>query len=171
MNKRDRFEKALEDLVVMAIDSDFYIDFNEVKNTTVDGSFGQRSKKIEVNIGPSAPTEDILFVTAHEVRHMQHYKLGIYKDYYREDHEHNLNRFSKTDILPIGYVPPKPCVAIRAESDCNKWAKAFMKQRGFDYEPTKYRIRNVMGYAAWIRYQTIKRQRNQKAPSSKGAAC
>jgi hypothetical protein len=171
MNKRDILQKALEDLVVMAMKSGFDVDFRDIPENTVVGLFHQKDKRITVDIGPKAGLEDILFITAHEVRHMQHYQEGIYRDYYRDEHEDSIDWFNKTDKLPISYVPPNPCVGIRAEADCNKWAKAFMKSRGITYEPEKYKIRNVMGYAAWIRYQALKRERDQKAPRNKGAAC
>ena len=171
MNKRDRFERAMEDLVVMATKSGFDTQFNIHSGKTAAGLFHQNQKIIEISFGITAPNELILFVTAHEIRHMQHYQLGLYKDYYREEHEDQIGHFNNTDDLRAGYLPPKPCVAIRAESDCNKWAVRFMKDRGFHYDPAGYAICDVMGYGAFIRYQTIKRERSKAAPCDQGAAC
>lgn len=172
--KQIRFEKALEDLTVEVLYSGWEIDWVDGPKNQAEGLFSSHDKKIIMMVDNSLQVgliEPILFVMAHEVRHLQHYKSGIFKDYYREEHETSLDLFSETGNLPIGYVPPMPWVGIRAESDCNRWAVSFMKERGFHYEPKNYAICDVMGYDAFLHYRRANScQRGKKAPCNQRAS-
>lgn len=153
-----------------ALDYGFEVSYVFGKDDNVSGHYDYHNSEIEVCIGVRAPIKRILFILAHEVRHIIQHHNGLYKDYYRDEHGDCLNEFHAKDALPIGYIPPNPAISIRAEYDCHNWAINFLRERGINYERPKYRIRDVMGYAAWIRYRTVRRQRAKKASSRKGAA-
>ena len=160
----------VRELEQVALEHGFGVSYVFGKEDNVSGHYDQLNGEIEVLIGARAPIKGILFVLAHEVRHIIQHHNGLYKDYYRSEHGDCLNEFHAKDTLPKGYIPPNPAVGIRAEYDCHNWAINFLRERGVSYERPKYHIRDVMGYPAWIRYMSIRRERSKRAPSNKGAA-
>jgi hypothetical protein len=93
----------------------------------------------------------LISIMAHEVRHAMHHALGLYRDYYRAEHKVALTIFNKTRQVPTWYTPPNLGVGMRAELDCDDWARKFLKKHGIrDKKITsvRYNLMMVMGYFA-----------------------
>lgn len=76
------------------------------------GYFNEEEKVVTVFMrspdGRFRSHADIAFILAHELRHIQHFEQGLYREYYIEREER---------------VPELMLVAIRAERDCDRYAR------------------------------------------------
>lgn len=85
-----------------------------------------------------------LFVLAHEIRHMIHVEKKLYKSYYFDRSER-------------AYEPCIVAVGMRAELDCDKWARNMIKAFGVKgtLSHRRYSKWKVSGYSGYQMYKTL----------------
>lgn len=89
---------------------------------------------------PRKPS-DVAFILAHELRHVQHIKQGIYKSYYlRED------MYASPEMVAIG---------VRAEKDCDRYARKRLREANI-YSTLMNRTYSKHKVAGYLPYRVRK---------------
>lgn len=118
--------------------------FHDGPNWGIEGGFYEYERKIKVKSTGKNGRAQILFVLAHEVRHMLHVKQNLYKSYYGLNH-HLMHLAIKGQKVQWRW--PNCGVAIRAERDCDRWALEFLAARGIvPHQKTQYRFESTSAY-------------------------
>lgn len=76
------------------------------------------------------------FHLAHEVRHLQHYSLGIFASYYNYSYKSLIenNRWDPLNDDHWAQIPSQK-ESLAAENDCDQWAVRFLKEKmGLEYQ-------------------------------------
>lgn len=90
---------------------------------------------------------DMAFVLAHELRHAQHFELGLYKNYY---HRESIMRYKDLpSFVGVGY---------RAELDCDQYAREYLRKFGGKsrFSHRKYPKRKVAMYVTYKRFLSFR---------------
>ena len=85
--------------------------------------------------GKKMSEEDIIFVLAHELRHAIHKMDDLFISYYDRR-----------------YGVPSPSYGLLAETDCDDFAKNYLRERGIgrsSFCSRKYSTKKVLGYYYW----------------------
>lgn len=127
------------------------INWRQVKDysifTGVAGEFCSDSKKIKITITGRPGRAKILATLFHEMRHLDHYVLGLYKDYYNITYASTLELYDNRDpFVPKGFKLPSLSIATRAERDCNNTAIKRLAKIGIRIELSKYRSDQTLAY-------------------------
>jgi hypothetical protein len=100
-------------------------------NDSVYGFFQPAKNYICILVYGKQKYSYILATLAHEIRHAQHMKLGIYKDYYSFKY---YSQKYKNDIKknPWNVKLPNLLLGVRAENDCHRFAVNWLNSYGED---------------------------------------
>lgn len=118
------------------------------------GNFDELNKRIIVRKYRNTFMIGVLFVLAHEIGHLLHHIEGKYPRYYSEYWRKEIGTFYKTHQIPEKLDVSCFLQGIRAERDCDKWARKFLKDRGFTWNAFTdlYPVDNVMGHSLYQLY-------------------
>ena len=78
-----------------------------------------------------------LHTALHELRHAIHYKKGSYPNYYQHLPKWHLY-FENGGKKPLTTPKPSMAVAVKAEQNCNDYARKILKKWGYDFPYEKY---------------------------------
>jgi len=117
------------------------------------GYFKQRDKRIVVQRYRNTFLKSVMYVLAHEIRHLLHVVEGKYPRYYSAYWEYEILKHHIMLKIPEKLDVNCFLQGIRAERDCNAWATKFLAERGYTYHAQKlYPPSMVMGYDLYFGY-------------------
>jgi hypothetical protein len=128
------------------------------------GRFSASRNKISVFTQESNDYLKTLFIFAHELRHAQHLKFGLFKDYY-DFRKYDTKRMQYLlEHNPMKVPLPDLRCGLRAEEDCYRFARNWLDYFGADVSLS---IKNVFLYepypkehlASYPLYELIKEKR------------
>src|SRR5690554_1533697 len=127
---KKRLASAKKELHKIARSYGFKVVYGRSNLMEGSGYFDQHAKIIKVYIGKHKffSRRLALHTLAHEVRHLIHQQEGLYRDYYRPEHQYAITTVYKRGRVPKWYNPPNIGVAVRAERDCDSWAFKFLEK-------------------------------------------
>lgn len=101
----------------------------------VSGTHSSLHRRIAIKVVGKQSYLSILATLAHEVRHAEHRHKGMFSNYYQEKYEQpdfikNLGSKAEDEL-------PSIAISLRAENDCNRFARRWLHHKGFPLDPTK----------------------------------
>ncbi len=117
------------------------------------GDFEQYKNRIVIRKYRNTFYHSTMCVLAHEISHLLHVVNGKFPRYYSKYWEYEVSKYYITYKVPDKLDISPFLQGVRAERDCDEWAKEFLAERGYEYKkPRLYPATSVMGYQLYSSY-------------------